>query len=220
LPSQGGKLHRMVRIALRPEASFRVASVWAPVAFCRRSPLTATLWAEARAGEKRCLNVSPGCLQGPPLPAHSSPHHVHAPYPFTIPKPCKAQVQGAAPGPKSNLIGPIPGASPDTQGAPMQQPWSSGWGIAWLLTALCYPVGPTPIESNCTVGTGTTTWGILPRPLAIGIFQRYWPKPGDNYAGGKITAASSQGGPRGRSHFPGEAEMNREPRRDCGGEQD
>jgi hypothetical protein len=160
LPSQGGKLHRMVRIALRPEASFRVASVWAPVAFCRWSPLTATLWAEARGGEERCLNVFPGCLQGPLLPAHPSPHHIHALYPFTSPKPGQTQVMTAAPGPKSNLIGPISGDSSDTQDAPINPPWLSGWGIACLFTLL------------------------------------------------------------GRSHFPGEAEMNREPRRDCGGEQD
>jgi hypothetical protein len=157
LPSQGGKLHRMVQIALRPEASFRVASVWAPVAFWRRSPLTATLWAEARGGEKRCLNVFPGCPQGSPLPAHPSPHHVHAPYPFTAPKPGQAQVLGAGPGPKSNLIGPISDDNSDTQAAPIKPPWLSGLWIAWLLTLL------------------------------------------------------------GRSHIPGEAEMNREPRKDCGG---
>lgn len=157
MPSQGGKLHRMVRIALSPEASLQVASGWAPVAFCRRSLLAATLWAEARGGEKRCLNAFPGCPQGSHLPAHPSPHYAHAPYPFTAPKPGKVKVLTAAPGPKSNLIGPISDDSSDTQDAPIKQRWLSDVGIARLFTLL------------------------------------------------------------GRSHFPGEAEMNREPRKDCGG---
>jgi hypothetical protein len=131
LPSQGGKLHRMVRIALRSEASFRVASVWAPVAFWRRSSRTATLWTQARGGKTPCLNVFPGCPQGPHYSAHPSSHPDHAPYPCRTPKPDQAQVLTTAPGLKSNLIGPISGPSSDTPEVPMKQPWLSHGCPAW-----------------------------------------------------------------------------------------
>jgi hypothetical protein len=157
LPSQGGELHRMVRSAFRPEASFRVTPVWAPVAFCRRSPRTATLWTEARGGAKRFLNAFPGCPQGPHFPAHPSPHYHHALYFFTTPKPGKAQVLTAEPDPKPNLIGPSFDGSSDTPDAPIKPPWLFGLGVAWLVTLM------------------------------------------------------------GRSRFPVDAEMNREPRKDCGG---
>ena len=184
LASRRGNLHRIVRVALGPEASFPGASVVAPMAVCRRPSLSADLW--ARAATNVSSASSPGGLRGPTL-QHIL--HLIATTPISMHRlgPTHARLLTAAPGPKAELPGTPPPASSDMKDAPMKRQLLFGLGIVLFITLASYPVRATTFDTNYTPGTETSPSANTASAVVNWSLQPYCLISCDNYAGVRIT---------------------------------
>lgn len=59
--------------------------------------------------------------------------------------------------------------------------------VASLLLAAAGTAGAVTVDTNYTIGTGTTQWVTTTAAVGSSSLELYWPKPGSNYAGVRIT---------------------------------
>ena len=56
-----------------------------------------------------------------------------------------------------------------------------------LLLAVAGTAGAVTVDTSYTIGTGTTQWVTTTAAVGSSSLELYWPKPGSNYAGVRIT---------------------------------